>query len=179
MPSAYTEHYTLIDYQQWLGDWELVQGSAFAMTPSPSVSHQITSVNVVAHLKDKLEGCAHSYALMETDWEIANDTVVRPDVLVICYEPDERITKAPILIFEVISASTAKRDEQLKYELYQKEGVKYYGIIYPEKRIAKVYQLITGHYQKVGDFTDETSEFEICGCKIQFDFNLIWRKPRS
>ncbi len=176
MSFAYTEHYTIADYQQWSGDWELVQGSAYAMTPSPSVSHQITSVNLVAHLKDKLKGCAQSYALMETDWEIANDTVVRPDVLVICYEPDERITKAPGLIFEVISASTARRDEQLKYELYQKEGVKYYGIVYPEKRIAKVYQLIAEHYRKVGDFSDETREFEICDCKITFDFNLIWRK---
>ena len=130
-------------------------------------------------MKDKLEGCDRSYALMGTDWEIAHDTMVRPDVFVICYEPGERITKAPILIFEVVSAATPKRDEQLKYELYQKEGVKYYGIIYPEKRIAKVYQLITGHYRKVGDFTDETCEFEICGCKIQFDFNLIWREPRT
>lgn len=178
MPLVYTEYYTVTDYQQWLGDWELIQGVAYAMTPSPSVSHQITSVNIVAQLKDKLEGCGHrSYALMETDWEVASDTVVRPDVLVICYEPNEKITRAPILIFEVVSAFNAKRDEQLKYELYQKEGVEYYGIIYPEKHIAKVYQLNNGHYQKAGDFNNETFEFMICGCTVQFDFNLIWRKP--
>lgn len=176
MPLAYTEHYTLSDYQQWPGEWELAEGTAYAMTPSPSVSHQLTSVNAVSLLKDNLKNRPKSYALMETDWEIANDTVLTPDVLVICYEPDERITRTPNLIFEVISTSTAKRDEQLKYEIYQKEGVEYYGIIYPEKRLAKIYQLINGRYQKMGDFTDETCELAICGCKIQFNFGLIWRK---
>jgi len=178
MPLAYTEHYTLTDYQQWLGEWELAEGTAYAMTPSPSVSHQIISVNAVSQLKDNLNNCPNSYALMETDWEIANDTVLRPDVLVICYEPDERITKTPNLIFEVISPSTAKRDKQLKYEIYQKEGVEHYGILYPEKQIAKVYQLINGHYQKIGDFSDETYAFKTCSGKVEFNFNLIWRNPQ-
>jgi len=69
MPLAYTEHYTLSDYQQWPGEWELAEGTAYAMTPSPSVSHQLTSVNAVSLLKDNLKNRPKSYALMETDWE--------------------------------------------------------------------------------------------------------------
>ena len=56
----------------------------------------------------------------------------------ICHEPDERITRAPEIIVEIISKSTAARDEQLKFELYQDEGVKYYIIVYPDSKKAKV-----------------------------------------
>lgn len=34
------KHYTLADYLQWQGDWELIQGRPVAMTPSPGVTHQ-------------------------------------------------------------------------------------------------------------------------------------------
>ena len=39
----YTEHYTLDDYRLWEGDWELIDGSAYAMSPSPMVTHQSVS----------------------------------------------------------------------------------------------------------------------------------------
>ena len=96
--------------------------------------------------------------------------------MVICYEPDEKLTKKPEIIFEVTSKSTAKRDEILKYELYQQEGVKYYIIVYPQSKKAKVYQLIDYVYRKIDDFSDETFTFELEKCKIDFDFGFIWRR---
>ncbi|WP_413925962.1 Uma2 family endonuclease [Candidatus Accumulibacter phosphatis] len=59
--------------------------------------------------------------------EFAQDSVVRPDVLVICYQPEsERLTRAPDLIFEVISPKTTRRDEVVKFDLYRTEGVSHY-----------------------------------------------------
>ncbi len=96
--------------------------------------------------------------------------------MVICYEPESKLTKAPELIFEVISKSTAKRDEILKYDLYQNESVKYYILVYPDNKKAKLYQLVDFEYRKLGDFSDETYTFELSGCAINFDFSFIWKK---
>ncbi|WP_457626586.1 hypothetical protein [Persephonella sp.] len=31
----YLPNYTVEDYKQWEGDWELIEGIAYAMVPSP------------------------------------------------------------------------------------------------------------------------------------------------
>jgi hypothetical protein len=55
-------------------------------------------------LDESLDDCPHCHAAFGIDVEFAQDTVVRPDVLVICYQPDgDRLTRAPDLVFEVIS----------------------------------------------------------------------------
>ena len=78
---AYCEHYSLVDYNGWKGDWELIGGMPYAMSPAPSISHQIVAGNILTQLnnkiKDKLNGCPDCYALIEVDWEMSNDTVVR------------------------------------------------------------------------------------------------------
>ena len=173
---AYDERYTYSDYQEWEGDWELIYGNAYAMAPSPMYSHQYINGKTYRQLDEKLENCAKCSAVIEMDWKISDDTVVRPNSMVICYEPDEILTKKPEIIFEVISPSTGKRDEILKFDLYQNEGVKYYILVYPDNRKAKLYQLIEYKYRKIGDFSDEIYTFDAEGCKIDFDFGFIWRK---
>ena len=176
---AYCEHYSLEDYNRWDGDWELIDGMPYAMSPAPGISHQIVAGNILTQLnneiKDKLNGCPDCYALMEVDWEISNDTVVRPDVLIICDEINEKILMAPTVIFEVSSPSTARRDELLKFQLYEKEGVAYYVLVYPEKNIAKVYRWINGSYQKQGDYSKGELEFDLGGCSVVLDLSTIWR----
>ena len=173
---TYTEYYTVEDYQHWQEAWELIYGSPYAMAPSPLVTHQNISMKIARQLSEKLDDCPKCQALFEIDWEVSNDTVVKPDTLVICYEPDEKITKKPELIFEIASKSTVKRDETLKYELYQQEGVEFYVIVYPKKQVAKVYKLHQGRYIKAGDFSDENYAFKLNECSIDFDFSKIWRK---
>ncbi len=175
LAQIYMDHYTVEDYQQWKGDWELIYGSPYAMSPSPMFTHQNINIKIVRQLSEHLDGCPNCQPAFEIDWEISSDTIVRPDSLVICYEPDEKITKKPELIFEIASDSTIKRDETLKFELYQHEGVKYYVIVYPKKNIAKLYKIKEGRYIKVNDFSDELYTFELDGCRIDFDFSKIWR----
>jgi hypothetical protein len=33
-------HYTVEDWKEWEGQWELIRGSVWAMTPMPSPKHQ-------------------------------------------------------------------------------------------------------------------------------------------
>ena len=144
------------------------------MTPSPTVSNERVGAKITQQLGERLKVCKQCEVLYEIDWYISNDTVVRPDVLVICYEPEEKITKAPELIFEVISPSTARRDEQLKFELYQREGVPYYVLVYPEQKTARVYGLVDGRYRKIGDFMHKATSITLDGCQFDFDFGEIW-----
>lgn len=176
---AYHEHYTLDDYAQWGGEWELVAGSPYAMSPSPSVSHQLVAGNILTQLNNSFnqqeKPCDSCHALMEIDWEISHDTVVKPDVLIVCHNTEEKVIRTPFVIFEVSSPSTAKRDEMLKFELYQKEAVDYYILVYPDKKIAKVFFWVEGYYQKQGDFSGESFEFKRQDCTLLFNFAAIWR----
>ena len=181
MTLAYQEYYTVKDYSDWDGEWELIEGMPYAMSPSPSVTHQALSTNIVTSLKNSLdaqsntEQCDDCIVLMETDWQISNDTVVRPDAMVICKEVGEKVLVTPDLIVEVVSTSSTKRDEQMKFELYQKEGVLFYILVYPKKQLAKAYINRTGAFSKFGDFSIETIEFESNGCVLSLNFGSVWR----
>ena len=112
---------------------------------------------------------------METDWQVSNDTVVRPDVMIVCQDIDEKVIVTPELIIEVVSSSSIKRDEVMKFDLYQREGVLYYVLAYPEKRLAKIYKNQSTGFKKLADSCTNIVEFEIGKCNFTVDFGLIWR----
>jgi len=168
--------YSISDYKHWEDAWELIYGYPYAMAPSPIVTHQSVSMNLSIELNNQLKDCKKCQVLYEIDWEISNDTIVRPDNIVICYEPDEKINKKPEMIFEITSPSTVKKDEGLKFELYEREGVKYYTIVYSDKNVAKSYILKDGRYIKLGDYSDEKAVFQLDECEVEVDFSNIWRK---
>ena len=174
MSLAYEEHYSIKDYDKWKGDWELIYGEPYAMAPSLSISHQRLEKKLLLQLDNSLKVCTQCEALSEVDWSISSDTVVRPDVLVACNIEGEKLTKTPHVIIEVISPSTARRDELLKFELYEKEGVATYILVYPDEKKAKVFRLVDGHYLKAGDFSQNVFKFEIASCALRLDFSLIW-----
>jgi len=169
------ESYTVGDYESWEGDWELIRGQPLAMTPSPGVLHQRISGAIYARLYEALRECPSCEALFEIDVEFSRETVVRPDLVVICYPAQgDRLTRAPELIVEVVSPQRTRRDEVIKFDLYQREGVRYYVLVYPEAQKAKVYQLIESEYRKEGDFCDERHRFVLSKCTFDLDFAQLW-----
>ena len=170
------QHYTLDDYAQWPGDWELIQGRPVAMTPSPGISHQRTSLKIARQLDEQLEECALCTVVFETDWEVAEDTAVRPDIMILWDEVHERVSRRPELIVEVVSDSSARVDERVKYQLYAEEGVPWYILAYPKHKKAKIYHLDKGIYCKVDDFSFGTWWFDIRGCSGGLDFSRVWEK---
>ncbi len=168
--------YCYDDYKHWEDKWELIYGVAYAMSPMPMIKHQRISSNIDWQLKELLKNCQKCIVLLPVDWKIDEETVVQPDNLVICYEPkhESYITKAPKIIFEVLSKSTAHKDLNIKYSLYEKEGVLHYVIVNPDDNLAKVYHLENGKYIKVIDAIDESVKFNLENCEIEFDFSKIW-----
>ena len=170
-------HYTYDDYKQWEGRWELINGIAYAMSPAPNLTHQSVSNRIAWALQTALlkHGCQKCQALLPVDWRIDDDTVLQPDNLVVCHPISGNfLTRAPVLIFEVLSKSTALKDQNLKFKLYEREGVKYYVLVDAENQVAKIYHLHEGRYIKLADVVDESVDFDLGECRIAFEFAKIW-----
>ena len=176
------EHYTYEDYTHWEGKWELIEGVPYAMSPSPLRTHQNMAYEIARVLGNIVEEkeCTKCEVLGEFDYKISNDTVLKPDIVFTCNETNERyLTKAPQIIFEVISSSSAKRDEIYKFSLYEAEKVKYYVLVYPDDLKAKVYKLKDNKYDKEGDFTEEKYFFRDIECEIEMDFKKVFKRFRE
>ena len=170
-------HYTYDNYCSWEGDWELINGIAYAMAPSPTVEHQNISTNILVQLHHLLEGCEACKALIEIDYKISDDTVVRPDVLVACEIRKEavNVTQTPRIIFEVLSASTKLKDRTVKLHLFAKQKVPYFVLVDPKANLAEVYRLTSrGTYKLEAELVEETFEFEFDACRLLFAFKAIW-----
>ena len=182
----YDEHYTVAQWERWNDRWELIGGLPYAMTPMPNYFHQNINLLILLQLKSSLDKCNKCIAVMPMDWIIDEDTVVQPDVSVLCnsYIPENRITKTPIAIFEILSPSTSKRDRTVKFDLYEKTGVKYYIIVDPEDRKTEVYLLTELPGLKLESQSaakkyelqnsKENYLFEFDGCKVDFDTSKIF-----
>jgi Uma2 family endonuclease len=172
----YEEFYTIEDYDRWEGDWELIEGRPYAMSPASTVVHQRIAFGLMKVLDSALEeGCKDCFVVGDVDYVVSSDTVLRPDVLVSCEKADKRLEKAPAVVFEVVSPSTGRRDETMKMEIYRKEGVRWFGLVYPSSRKIKLFHLTDlGTYVKAGDYTDEKVTLDWEGCAIQVDFRSVW-----
>lgn len=168
--------HTYDDYVQWEGRWELINGLAHAMSPAPDIMHQSISQRIAAQLERLLENCRECKALLPVDWKIDEQTVVQPDNLVVCGELEKAayLSKAPVLIFEILSKSTALKDRTTKFNLYEQEGVRYYVIVDARESVAKIYRLQDGRYIRVLDASKDKVEFDLGKCNILFDFAKIW-----
>ena len=171
-------HYTYDDYIQWEGSWELISGIPFAMTPAPTIKHQDICVEIVFQLKSLLKDFPKCKVLLPVDWQITGDTVVQPDVLVVCADPGdlegEKLEIPPVLVFEVLSPSTTRKDRILKYQLYEQAGVKYYCIVNPETKSVDVFVLQKEKYHETGVFKDGKMLFDLGSCKVQLDFSKFF-----
>jgi Uma2 family endonuclease len=151
---SYVPRYTVEDYRHWKGDWELWDGIAIAMTPSPFGRHQAVLVAIVSEFRLVLRtaGC-DATVLADLDWIVHNDTVVRPDMAVVCGDPPEKhMETPPALIAEILSPSTRQNDLTYKRELYASQGVGTYLIVDPAvKHIVQLALTDSGEYQSVDE----------------------------
>lgn len=173
------EYYTYDDYVKWEESWELIDGVAYAMSPAPYPKHQKIVFGIGKEL-DKNLSCATSECevyISPVDWKVSENTVVQPDVAIFCEDTQRQyFSKAPLLVVEVLSRSTALKDVTSKYKLYEKERVPYYIIIEPNSEISDIFQLIDGEYRLIKKATKEDSyEFELSDdCKTAIDFSTIF-----
>jgi len=138
----FREFYTYEDYRGWKGDWELIEGVPYPVPPFSSIKHQVLVFRLVHLLREELlrAGCNGLFVHSEVEWLIRSDTVVRPGLLISEEElSDAPLTAPPLAVFEILCEGLYRRGEGLKFELYLREGVGYYGLVYPALRRFKIY----------------------------------------
>ena len=131
------ERYTYGDYKSWDDDlrWELIDGDAFCMSPGPGEAHQSLLVALSSELRTYFKGkeCRVYVAPFDVMLPDGNesedeiDTVVQPDIMIVCDKSKIQhngIKGAPDVVFEILSPSTAQRDLDDKFNLYERAGVK-------------------------------------------------------
>ena len=149
--------YTYKDYLAWPDDFrcELIDGKIYDMSPAPRRTHQEILWELVAvfqsYFKDKqckpyfspFDIILPTFGQRESD----SDTVVQPDLSVFCDHSKLTFagaTGAPDLAVEVLSPSTAVKDQEIKRRLYERHRVREYWEINPANDTALVYTLGDG-----------------------------------
>jgi Uma2 family endonuclease len=171
------EYYTYADYLEWdEGErYELIDGEAYMMAP-PSRPHQEVSGELFGAIWEFLKGkpckvyaAPFSVRLYPAE-DLSDDTVVEPDLVVICDSSklDHRSCNgAPDLVVEILSSSTSRHDRIVKFQKYREAGVREYWIVDPEEKSLVVYALKNGEYvASTYEDTDTVQVAVLPGCAI-------------
>ena len=130
--------------------WELIEGRPYSMSPAPNREHQRLSgglhnqiYNFLSNSECEVYAAPFDVRLPQTD-ELDRDvhSVVQSDISVICdlsKLDDAGCRGAPEWIIEILSPSTAAKDQIDKLALYEKHGVQHYWLVHPTDRVVTVY----------------------------------------
>ena len=121
--------------------YELVHGELF-VTPPPGVRHEViverlNRILVPFVVANKLGGVFHPRSVIRF-----SGSEVEPDLMVRQPPPDPDAGWAawpvPLLVVEIMSPSTRRRDQEQKKAFYREAGVEEYWIVDPEHRSVTV-----------------------------------------
>ena len=185
------EYYTYDDISAMDDDIrrELIDGVIYNMA-SPLNVHQDISMEISRQLSNFLRGkkCKVYHAPFDVrlNADKANkkdDTVVQPDILVICnrsiLDPQGRGCKgAPDFVIEILSPSTAYMDRHIKFKKYLEAGIREYWIVDPAYKLVEAHILVNGIYTKrtYGN-TDSISVHVLDGCEI--DLSIVFAEDEG
>ncbi len=129
--------------KHWKQRTELHEGEIVYLESQSATHNDIAgglAIEFKAFIKKNKGKC--NVKLLNFDIVLSNNTVVVPDVAVICDRSklsEKRCTGAPDLIVEIVS--TNRKDDYIKkLKYYEKAGVKEYWIVDPKYKIVTVYQ---------------------------------------
>ena len=132
-------------------DWENSQpqrhefhrGDVFAMVGARR-AHGRVVLNLARRISEGLEGSPCQAFVENMKVQVAQDTVLYPDVFVTCDSTDlatDMIFKAPLLVVEVLSPTTQAYDRSQKFALYRRlESLREYVLVDPETRRVEAFR---------------------------------------
>jgi Uma2 family endonuclease len=174
---AIVKHYTYEDYEQWEENSELIGGIRYVMEPGPTMGHQGIAASLTSEFHFQLKGSRTCKVYLPVDYRIADDTILQPDMLVVRGKAGvgvQYLDSPPLLVVEILSPSTALRDRNIKFPLYQSQGVLYYLIISPRTEEVEIYRWEDGKYVLQAKGRDIHYTFELADSKAEIDFSQIW-----
>jgi Uma2 family endonuclease len=174
-PVRILPHYTYNDWEQWKGQWELIEGIPHAMRPLPEPKHQKIAAALVTEFTVALKTCKSCTAYQPIDYRVSDDTIIQPDMLVICNEISKKyLDFPPTLVAEILSPATALKDRHSKYSIYESQAIPYYLIISPDTEEVEVYKLTGSVYSLEQKGKDFSYQFSLGNCSASINFKEIW-----
>ena len=138
---------------------ELIDGE-YVVTP-PKGSHQKTELKGAVFLTQSAS--AGETVIAPSAIRFDADHVLEPDIFWIRPDGDCKLVEdrywegAPDLVIEVLSPSTAKRDRGVKFEVYERHGVREYWLIDLEAQFIEVYRHENGEFRRQGIYGVEAT----------------------
>ena len=175
------ERYTYEDYKIWDDDIrvELINGHIYNMA-APSQNHQILLGELYAEFRNYLKGkpCRVFMAPADVrlDYDNFDNTVVQPDLFVVCDKSKldgQNCNGAPDLVIEILSPSNSMMDKFIKFNKYLQSGVKEYWIVDPFEKTITVYTLSEDKYIAEVHGKDEEENIEKNLIKVGIFEDLI------
>jgi Uma2 family endonuclease len=179
--------YTYADYLTWTeGErWEIIDGVPY-MQSAPTWQHQAISSELMLQFGEYLRNnpcrifsSPFDLRIPESNEEDEETTFVcQPDLLVICDKDGLKGTGyygTPTLIIEISSPSTARKDKLLKFNKFEKAGVKEYWIIEPDGNFVSVFTLQDNkRYGRPDVYSDEDKINVNTFPDLIIDLNLVF-----
>ena len=132
--------------------YEVIGGENF-MSPAANLDHSgiIMRLGMIigTHLSNNKSGYVYTD---DVDVHFSDGTLFKPDLCVVLKSNEKilagrkAIYGAPDMVVEVLSHSTRKRDQTIKKDIYEAQGVREYWIIDPWAKSVSVYLLCDGKY---------------------------------
>lgn len=123
---------------------ELIDGEHF-VTPSPARRHQRLARRLTLSLGNHLEAHTDQGELFTAPFDVVMSPcdVVEPDLLVVLDDQqgilnDKNVGGAPALVIEILSPGTRQRDQGLKRDLYDRQGVREYWMVDPDRNCVTI-----------------------------------------
>jgi len=150
------EKFTYQDYLELPEDpgyhYEVLEGM-LVKEPSPNVMHQRVSRRLQRILEDYFQEVDPQGEVFDAplDVTLSEINVVQPDIFYIpetrkVIIKETRIDGPPLLVVEILSPGSRRRDRLQKMQIYQKSEVQHYWLVNPEERTLECFALRNYHY---------------------------------
>jgi Uma2 family endonuclease len=174
--------FTYADYKEWeLGEgerYELIYGKTFAMAGA-NTKHQVIFGELFSQFHSYLKGkpcrvfaAPYDVRLFYEEDE-SDDTVVQPDLMVICDKDKigpEGCRGAPDLVIEILSPSNTAIEMERKFVLYREAGVREYWVVDPKNNRLKVHYFQDGAIlTSIYGSADAVPVAVLPGCRITLE----------
>jgi Uma2 family endonuclease len=175
--------YTYADYLKWDTNdrYELMDGVAYMMA-SPTADHQRISMELSRQFSNFLLGKPCEVFAAPLDVRLffqeddSDDTVLQPDLLVVCDRTklaQGPCNGVPDLVIEILSPSNTSKELVKKFNYYLEAGVREYWVVIPEDKKVQVHILDKGHFVSSVFNRDDTIPVSILP-PLVIDLKPLW-----
>ncbi|MDM8559441.1 Uma2 family endonuclease [Candidatus Parabeggiatoa sp. HSG14] len=176
--SVLQKEWTYEDYLNLPDDdcrYEIIEGVLY-VSNAPNIDHQFTVGEIHFQFKLFLRGNPEGYVLTAPfEVHLSQKTrPVQPDVLFIKADKwpnpgTQYFNGAPDLIVEVLSPSTRRLDQSVKFRAYEQANVLEYWMVDPKTHLVQVFSLNNQEYVLIGEFMND----EVIESKVLPDLKIV------